>query len=223
MRDSSGLVLAFDTPDASSNHDLCYTRSNDGGKTWLRSDGTKQAVPITQANAEVIQHIPKNSNLINQCSAAVDADGHPHLVQYFNDEKSVPQYFDVWFDGSAWHQSKVSHRTEKFSISGGGSLAIPISRPEIAVSKSGVVYVITREAEAGGGIRLYRSSKPFEQWTPIDLTHEDLGNWEPTYDPFAMRDKGDLSLFVLPVRQGSHEKATDFPPQEAAVLEVHLP
>src|SRR5439155_10100201 len=122
-----------DSPDASTNHDLCYARSNDGGKTWLRSDGKPQVVPITLENAEVVSPIAKGSNLINQCSSAVDADGHPHLVQYLNDGHGVPQYFDVWFDGSTWHRSQVSHRTAKFSISGGGSLAIPISRPEVAI------------------------------------------------------------------------------------------
>ena len=39
-----------------------------------------------------------------------------------------------------------------------GSLAIPISRPDIAVSKTGGVYIITRDAEFGGGVRLYRAA-----------------------------------------------------------------
>jgi hypothetical protein len=212
-----------DSPDASTNHDLCYTRSNDGGKTWIRSDGSPQKVPIIRSNAEVVDPISKGSNLINQCSLAVDPDGQPHLVQYFNDDSGCPQYYDEWFDGSKWHRSQVSHRTAKFSISGGGTLAIPISRPEVAISKSGTVYVITRDAEVGGGIRLYRASKPYETWEAIDLTHDDLGNWEPSYDPIALRDSGVLSLFVLPVQQGSHEKTTSYPPQEAAVLQVMLP
>ncbi len=212
-----------DSPDAETNHDLCYTHSTDGGQTWLRSDGKPQATPITQENAQVVDPIRKGSNLINQCSAALDADGHPHLAQYMNDDSGIPQYFDVWFDGTRWNKSQVSHRTKKFSISGGGSLAIPISRPEIAVSKSGAVYFITRDAEVGGGIRLYQSRAPFDQWTTIDLTHENLGNWEPTYDLLGLHDSGVLSLFVLPVEQGNHEHTTNFGPQEAAILQVALP
>lgn len=212
-----------DSPDASTNHDLCYARSNDGGQSWVRSDGKPQPLPITQENAEVVHPIPKGSNLINQCSSAIDGDGHPHLVEYFNDEDGIPQYFDVWFDGSQWHKSQVSHRTSKFSLSGGGSLAIPISRPEVAISRSGTVSVISRDAEVGGGIRLYQSSKPFDRWQAVDLTHEDLGNWEPSYDLTALCDHGVLSLFVLPVRQGNHEKTTTFPPQQALILQMPLP
>ena len=48
-----------DTPNAQTNHDLCYSFSKDGGRTWLRSDGKPQQLPITQENAEVIDAIPR--------------------------------------------------------------------------------------------------------------------------------------------------------------------
>jgi hypothetical protein len=140
-----------------------------------------------------------------------------------NDDAGIPQYFHIWFDGTSWHRNQVSHRTQKFSITGGGSLAIPISRPEIAIGSSSQVTLITRDAEYGGGVRFYSAPAPYENWTALDVTHEDLGNWEPNYDISALRAGGPLSLFVLPVRQGNHEKTTDFPPQEAEVLETMLP
>jgi hypothetical protein len=226
MGEDGSIHLAWcwrDRPDASTNHDICYTQSRDGGKTWLRSDGQPQATPITRENAEVIDPIARGSNLINQCTATVDAQGHPHLAQYFNDDAGTPQYFHIWFDGKQWQKNQVSRRSLKFSIGGSGSLAIPICRPEIAIGKSGTVYIITRDAEFGGGIRLYSASAPYQSWQPLDLTHEDLGNWEPTYDLARWKSDGVLDLFVLPVRQGNHEKTTDFPPQEAALLELKLP
>lgn len=212
-----------DTGNAETNHDICYVQSKNQGATWIRSDGKTQALPITQENAEVVMPMPHRSNLINQCSAAVDAQGHPHLAQYFNDESGNPQYFDIWFDGQAWQKSQVSHRRARFSLSGAGSLAIPISRPEIAFDKSGLAYFIVREAAAGGGIRLYQSDSTFKHWQAIDLLKENLGNWEPTYDLYRLRDDGILSLFVLPVEQGNHERTTSFPPQEASVIEYPLP
>jgi hypothetical protein len=212
-----------DTPDASTNHDLCYAQSNDGGHTWLRSDRTPQPLPITPENAEIIVPISKGSNLINQCSSAIDPAGHPHAVQYMNDPVGIPQYFDVWFDGTRWHTNQVSHRTETFSLQGKGSLSIPISRPEIAISQTGTVSLITRDSSTGGGIRLYQAAAPFDQWNTIDVTHEDLGNWEPTYDLPGFRQNGILSLFVLRVQQGNHEMNTDFPPQQACILQFKLP
>ena len=41
------------------NHDLCYARSLDGGKTWQRSDGTAYQLPITAATAEIAWKIPQ--------------------------------------------------------------------------------------------------------------------------------------------------------------------
>lgn len=212
-----------DRPNAETNHDLCYATSKDAGRTWQRSDGKPQPLPITRGNAEIVDPIPQNSNLINQCSAAVDPAGHPHLVHYHNDPAGCPQYFHVWHNGAAWHRNQVSARTRKFSLGGAGSLAIPVSRPEIAIARDGSVNVITRDAEFGGGIRLYRAAAPYDHWQPVDLTRQDLGNWEPAYDIARLQSTGVLSLFVLPVRQGNHEKTTDFPPQEAAVVEVTLP
>jgi hypothetical protein len=211
-----------DTPNAETNHDLCFACSKDGGQTWLRSDGSAQTAPMTLGNAEVVDPIPKGSNLINQCSSAVDARGHCHLVEYFNDADGIPQYFDEWFDGHAWHKSQVSHRKDKFSLSGGGSLAIPISRPEVAILRDGSACVITRDAEAGGGIRLYESSSPYSEWKTIDLTTENLGDWEPMYDLARLHDADILSLFVLPVEQGNHEQTTNFGPQMADVVETRL-
>jgi hypothetical protein len=211
-----------DTPNAENNHDLCYAMSKDGGQTWLRSDGKTQGLPITQENAEVIDAIPKGSNLINQCSSSVDAQGHCHLAQYFNDPDGIPQYFHEWFDGSAWHKNQVSHRTKPFSLSGGGSLAIPISRPEIAIKQDGTVYFITRDAAAGGGIRLYEATMPYENWRVIDISRDDLGNWEPMYDLARFAKDNMLSLFILPVQQGNHERTTHFGAHEAEIMEVSL-
>jgi hypothetical protein len=209
-----------DTPNAATNHDLCFARSKDQGAAWQHSDGHPQQLPITLENAEVIDPIPTGSNLINQCSSAVDAQGNCHLAEYFNDDDQIPQYFDEWFDGSHWHKSQVSQRTLKFSFSGGGTLKIPIRRPEIAVSATGTAYIITRDAEFGNGIRIYHAAAPYTDWQATDVTHEDLGNWEPDYDLTRFHDAGVISLFVLPVKQGNHEQTTNFGAQIATVVEV---
>src|SRR5439155_12475017 len=46
-----------DSGDVATNHDLCYARSDDGGRTWKKSDGSAYAIPITAATAEVATHI----------------------------------------------------------------------------------------------------------------------------------------------------------------------
>jgi hypothetical protein len=198
-------------------------RSRDCGETWERGDGTSQPLPVTPDNAQSVDPVPMESNLLNTCSLAVDLENRPHLAHYYNDADGVPQYRHLWGDGGRWQSSIVSPRTLRFSLSGGGTLKLPISRPEIAVDRSGHVWIITKDEEMGGGIRLYHASAPYTSWQHLDLTTENLGNWEPVYDINRWRNENVLSLFVLPVRQGDHETVAAFPAQTACVLDWHRP
>ena len=181
-----------------------------------------QPLPITPENAEVIDPVPRGSNLPNQCAGAVDRRGLPHFAHYQNDGTGIPQYVHLWHDGAGWRREFVGQRRAPFALAGRGSLHIPISRPEIAIAPDDSVMLITRDAETGGGVRLARSGRSGGRWEEVTLVADDLGDWEPTYDLNRLRDSGILSLFVLPVRQGNHEGVTDYPPQEASVLEVAL-
>lgn len=62
-----------ESPDVASNHDLCYARSADGGKTWQKSDGESQPLPMNAGNAQTIVVIPQRSDLINSTSMVTDA------------------------------------------------------------------------------------------------------------------------------------------------------
>jgi len=70
--DSKGTVHVSwvwrETADVASNHDLCYARSSDGGKTWKKTSGANYAIPITASSAEYAVTIAQNSELINQTS-----------------------------------------------------------------------------------------------------------------------------------------------------------
>jgi hypothetical protein len=209
-----------DTPNAATNHDICYAVSRDGGQTWLNSAGKVLALPITRAAEATVFPIAKGQNLINSCALAIDAQGRPHISYYANGPDGVPQYFHLWFDGKQWSAQQVSKRKQTFSLAGNGTLKIPMSRPEIAMSRSGVAYLLTRDEEFGGGLRLYAARAPYQQWQVMDVLPEPLGEWEPSYDLARWRRDGVLSLFVLPVHQGNNEQTTDFPPQMARVVEL---
>jgi hypothetical protein len=211
--------------DARTNHDICYIRSKDNGETWQSVTGRALKLPLTPQSAPIADRIPMGSNLINQCTSAVDRQGHPHLAHYQNDASGRPQYTHLWHDGKRWVRNVVSHRKGTFSLSGGGTLRIPLSRPEIAITRQGTVYFITRDSDAGGGIRLYRShGKDYTRWDPLNVTppRENLGEWEPSYDTARLQKEGVLSLFVLPVSQGNHETVTGRSPSRAFLLEMEL-
>ncbi len=186
-----------DTPDVATNHDICYARSDDGGKTWTRSTGEKYQLPITAATAEYIYRIPQKSELINQTSMTADEKGRPYIATYWRDPDSmVPQYRVVYFDGKAWKMSQVGTRKTAFSLSGGGTKRTPISRPQIVANK-GRVIVIFRDEERGSRVSASVSNNlATGSWKTLDLAEASVGMWEPSFDNELWRNRRLLDIFV---------------------------
>jgi len=226
------------------NHDLCYAKSTDGGETWQRSDGSYYTLPITADNAEYARRIPQGSDLINQTSMTADADSHPYIATYWRDAGcDVPEYRVVWHDGQAWHDAVVGVRTKPFSLSGGGTKSIPISRPRIlalsrprsvevdseTLSDSNddttygfpILYMLLRDRERFSRVTLGVSSPlgPDRPWTFTDLTDYSVGDWEPTVDNDLWRSAGCLNIFVQQVNQGDGERPVPTPPTPVIVLQ----
>lgn len=204
------------------NHDMCYARSNDGGKTWLKSDGSAYRLPITADNAEYAWRIPQNSELINQTSMTADNASHPYIVSYWRDASSpVPQYRIIWNDGSRWRHNIISRRTTPFSLSGGGTKMIPISRPRV-VADGDSIRVVFRDSERGAKVSMAASDNgPDGEWAMSDITDMNVGAWEPSIDNDLWRRQHRLHIFVQKTAQGDGEKVVDTAPTTVYVLEVN--
>ena len=203
------------------NHDLCYACSPDGGRTWFKSDGKAYDLPIRKANAEYACRIPQNSELINQTSMSTDAEGHPYIVTYWRDaDSAVPQYRLVWHDGSAWHNRPIMNRTQAFSLKGGGTKMIPISRPRIAVD-NGKAFFLFRDAERGSKVSMaYTPDIRNGAWQVSDLTDFSVDAWEPSFDTELWKQDRKLHVFVQETRQGDGERQITSRPTPVYVLEI---
>jgi hypothetical protein len=211
--------------DVSTNHDMCFARSGDGGKTWTRSDGTVYQLPITLAEAEVAWRIPQNAELINTTSICVDGKGHPHIATYFRPAPGgVPQYAMISHDGTAWHATQVMRRTLDFTLSGRGTKRVPISRPLVVarvVGERTQAFMVFRDEERGSKVSIARCNDLANpNWSVTDLTQDSVEMWEPTCDPVAWQTRGELDLFVQKVGQGDGEKTQAMPPQAVRVLSI---
>ena len=189
------------------NHDLCYARSSDNGLTWQRSDGTPYSLPITLSTAEVAWPVPQNSELINQTGMTADVDGHPYIATYWRDAGSaVPQYRLVWHDGTSWHMNQVGERKTPFSLSGGGTKMIPVSRPRI-VSDGTSAWYIFRDTERGSRVTVARTRRLGEEpWTFTDMTSFSVDAWEPVVDVSLWNSARRLDIFVQTTAQGDGER-----------------
>lgn len=192
------------------NHDLCYARSRDGGKTWERSDGSKYSLPITMDSAEVAWEIPQNSELINQTSMTADSSGRPYIATYWRDSDSnVPQYRLVWHDGKVWNMNSVGSRTQPFSLSGGGTKMIPIARPRIACDGRQAYYIF-RDSERGSRVSVaYTPEIGKTEWDIADLTDFSVDAWEPSFDTNLWNRQRKLHIYVQTSHQGDGERIAE--------------
>lgn len=204
------------------NHDLCYARSHDGGVTWERSDGSPYALPITMATAELAWGIPQKSELINQTSMTADPAGNPMIATYWRDANdSVPRFRLVTHDPQeGWRMETVGQRSTPFSLAGGGTKMIPISRPRV-VSDGKELFYIFRDAERGSKVTLARRNVAGSGWELEDLTDFSVDAWEPTIDNELWRDRRMLHIYVQKSSQGDGEQVTDAPPTMVNILEYH--
>lgn len=203
------------------NHDLCYARSTDGGLTWQKSDGSPQPLPITAENAEYAWRIPQNSELINQTSMSTDRHGNPFIVTYWRDSDSrVPQYRLVYHDISGWHADQIGERTGEFSLSGGGTKMIPISRPRLLTDGTRA-YCFFRDADRGSKVSMASTTEIGRKpWEITDLTDFSVGAWEPTLDAALWNASGIAHIFVQECHQGDGERTVASDPTTVYVLEL---
>jgi hypothetical protein len=213
-----------ETPDVATNHDLCYARSDDGGRTWLRSNRKPYALPITAATAEIAAGVPQKHELINQTSMCADEAGRPIIATYFRPpDDPVVQYFLVYHDGSAWKTVQVSQRTTPFSLSGLGTKQVPIARPQVLAATRGGkthVWMVFRDTERGSRVSVaHCSDLARPTWDVRDLTDFSVRSWEPAFDRARWQRDDVLALYVQVTGQGDGEGLESLPPQVAYVLE----
>ncbi len=226
--DSKGTIHVSwvwrESPDVASNHDICYARSKDGGKTWEKTTGEKYSLPITAANAEYALRISQKSELINQTSMFSDSQGNPYIASYWCDTgTTVPQYHLVYLLNKQWQVQNLGFRNTAFSLSGQGTKRIPISRPQLVVSNSGKkisVAMLFRDAERDNKVSVALSRNILDKkWELHDLTTYSVGSWEPSYDTELWNQTRRLNIFVLHTEQADSEGKTNFPAQMIKVLE----
>lgn len=150
-----------------------------------------------------------------------DAEGHPYIVTYWrNAENEVPQYRLVWHDGISWQHRQIVNRSQDFTLKGGGTKMIPISRPRLAVDE-GKAYFMFRDAERGSKVSMaYTDDVKSGEWQVKDLTDFSVDAWEPSYDTELWKAQKKLHVFVQETRQGDGERVKISAATPIYVLEI---
>lgn len=216
-----------ETPDVSTNHDLCYAKSLDGGITWMNSMGEKYTLPIIAETSEYAALIPQNSELINQTAMTTDSKGNPYIATYWREKNSdIPQYHIVYNKHNEWKVMNLNFRNTPFSLKGGGTKRIPISRPQLIVDTKGKntnLFLLFRDEERGGKVSMAVCKDiDGKKWAIRDLTDFSVGSWEPSFDTELWRNKKQLHIFVQKADQVDGEGKADIAPQKVYILENNM-
>nr|WP_297163922.1 BNR repeat-containing protein [uncultured Dysgonomonas sp.] len=216
-----------ETPDVATNHDLCYAKSLDGGITWMNSMGEKYTLPIIAETSEYAALIPQNCELINQTAMTTDNKGNPYIATYWREKNSdIPQYHIVYNKHNEWKVMNLNFRNTPFSLKGGGTKRIPISRPQLIVDTKGKntnLFLLFRDEERGGKVSMAVCKDiDGKKWTVRDLTDFSVGSWEPSFDTELWRNKKQLHIFVQKADQVDGEGKADIAPQKVYILENNL-
>ncbi len=214
-----GIYLSWvwrESWDVSTNNDICYAFSADGGKTWEKSNGEKYALPINKATAEIAWKVPQKSSLINQTSMTTDEHGNPYIASYW-DNNGVPQYKVVYLTEGKWQLINTDFHKNAFYLGGGGTKRIPISRPEILVDKVNL-YLLFRDEERENKITLAHTNLKKIEWDLADLTSYSVGQWEPNFDKELWEVKKELNIFSQNVSQADGEGLTEVKPEPVRII-----
>ncbi len=212
---NGGLHLAWlwrETPDVSTNHDLAYAFSADGGKSWRSVEGKALEVPFTQSSSPYAVRIGTHRNLMNAPWVAADARGRPYIVSYWSaDRGEPPQFRVVRHDATRWRTEQITQRSQTFTLSGTATRRPPISRGVFFVEGSQEdppAHLIYRDDARGGrAILLSTANLGSGKWQERALTESSLGAWEPVIDPTQWGRSRQVHLLAQRVSQRDGEDA----------------
>lgn len=207
------------------NINVGYAKSYDNGLSWWTSKNQPYQLPITPTNGETIWPVSPGSNLMNQCSMALDSQQRPHIVFYSNDIKGSPQYQHLWYDGAGWWHQFLTCRTKPFDLIGAGTLQLPISRPEILIDKLDNVHVLYRSDIKNDSFAIIYLKAPDYTCVPGNeqtLLDEPVGYAEPIVDRSRWKNKNILSILHQYNEQPNHEGCSENEKKPIKIVEFIL-
>jgi autotransporter-associated beta strand protein len=197
-----------ETATGSSNHDIMYAYSDDGGDTWRNNGGTVVGTvgsPMNM-NSPGITIVPMNrgNTLMNQQTQAVDLDNRVHTIMWHKRDDAAPVTGFTTAPAAYYHYYRdpttgVWDRTELPTSRAVGS------RPDMAYDENGnlyVAYVSPGVGDAGGyytngDLVIATASKAtgYEDWEIVYTDTRDFSG-EPFIDQRRLLDGDVVSVFL---------------------------
>jgi hypothetical protein len=110
-----------DTPDASTNHDLCYARSKDLVH-WVTTEGVPLTLPLNLESCEIVDPVPVKKGLLNNIQLGFDLNSRLIISYTKYDSKGMNQIYNArWYNGK-WLSYQTTDWQYRWEFGGGGTL-----------------------------------------------------------------------------------------------------
>lgn len=185
-----------DSPDANTNHEVCYAYSDDDGRTWYNTAGvligTTGSTDVSKllnyySSGFQILAIGQNRGLINQEGQAVDSKGGIHILQsYLKD--GVNQ--DSWYNRRVNAYMRHIYQDENGNWKNDVIAPSRIDRGDIAVDADDNLYVL------GPDYRVFwaKASEKWATWYDFDLSQDGKAVSEGVFDRELLLENNVLSF-----------------------------
>ena len=192
----------------SSNHDIMYAYSDDGGQNWHNNAGATIATPTTDITSAspgiVVVPMDRGNTLMNQQTQAVDNDGRVHVVMWHKTDEAPP------VTGFTTNNTAYYHYYRHPTTGDWTRTQLPTSRavglrPDMAYDEHGNIYVAYVTPTTGspnnyytnGDLIIAAASKAagYEDW---EIVYTDTRGWvtEPLIDQQRLLTGGKVSVFA---------------------------
>ncbi|WP_404311776.1 BNR-4 repeat-containing protein [Agrococcus terreus] len=130
------------SPDVATNSRLSYMRSRDLAH-WQTAAGDAVALPVRYDDLTVIvDDVPERSGVLNgSVSLGSTAEGAPVVSYYRYDDRGDHQLYAATPSGDRWHTETLTAWHGRFSVSGTGTLAVPLAVERVEAAGDGRVRI----------------------------------------------------------------------------------
>jgi hypothetical protein len=141
-----------DTPDCSTNHDLCYARSEDLVH-WENAAGESVDVPMTvETETLLVDPVPVEGGMINgNTRIGFDSEHRPVVSYHKFDNKGHTQIYNARFEAGRWRIYQTSDWNYRWFFEGGGSIHFEIRVSPVRPLSDGVLSQRYRHEKCGSG------------------------------------------------------------------------
>jgi hypothetical protein len=156
IRDRSGKYhlswIWRDTPDCSTNHDVCHAQSSDL-LHWSTSSGDSLTLPITLDTAEIVDPVPSGSGVSNgDTQIGFDSQGRVIISYYKFDARGNTQLYNARREEQGWRIHQTSDWDYRWDLRGTGAIVFEITLGPVTVDRRDNLTQSYRHVKYGSGL-----------------------------------------------------------------------